>query len=620
MKRVFLFLMISLITTGIYAQRSQSILNDTIGLDEIVVTGSRVASLRENIPIPISVVNNTLIERTDEAAILPILMKQVPGLFVTSKGVMGYGVSTGAAGGISMRGLAGASGRILILIDGHPQYATIYGHPVADSYNTLDAERIEVSHGSASVLYGSNAMGGTINIITKKVTEEGNHIAAKAMAGSYGSMRYTLSDSYKKNNFTAYVGGGYEKTDGHRPNSKYNSTNGFIKLGQQLSKQWKVTADVSATHFYSDNPGDVSSPMLDGWANVLRGMSGLSFENDYGKTKGAANFYYNWGKHKINDGYREGGTPQPYLFNSTDYMGGVNLYQSVDPFKGNTITGGFDVKLYGGNAYRNPETEIYADHIKLNEVAGYISIKQVIQKLTLSTGLRLENHSLYGLEWVPQAGLTYKAFHNTSLRFSFSKGFRTPNMRELYMYAVANEDLLPEESLSYDFSITQKLFKSRMSIDANLYYMTGKNIIEVTVVDGIRQNRNAGEFTNKGVELSVAYQVLDNLRVDANYSYLHMKKTIVGSPRNMASASVNYTPGKFSFYVDMQLVDQLFLSTGDNAVKSDYTIFDARIGYKPVKWLELFVNGDNIFGKSYQTMLGFPMPKATFLGGISVKF
>ena len=246
--------MISLITSGIYAQRSQSILNDTIGLDEIVVTGSRVASLRENIPIPISVVNNTLIERTDEAAVLPILMKQVPGLFVTSKGVMGYGVSTGAAGGISMRGLAGASGRILILIDGHPQYATIYGHPVADSYNTLDAERIEVSHGSASVLYGSNAMGGTINIITKKVTAEGNHIAAKAMAGSYGSMRYTLSDSYKKNNFTAYVGGGYEKTDGHRPNSKYNSTNGFIKIGQQLSKQWKVTADVSATHFYSDNP------------------------------------------------------------------------------------------------------------------------------------------------------------------------------------------------------------------------------------------------------------------------------------------------------------------------------------------------------------------------------
>lgn len=86
----------------------------------------------------------------------------MPGLFTTSRGVMGYGVSNGAAGGISLRGLSGGNARLMVLIDGHPQYAGIFGHPIADAYQTLLADQVEVLHGPASVLYGSNAMGGVL--------------------------------------------------------------------------------------------------------------------------------------------------------------------------------------------------------------------------------------------------------------------------------------------------------------------------------------------------------------------------------------------------------------------------------------------------------------------------
>lgn len=586
-------------------------------IDEVVVTGARVGTLRNQISSPISVVHRSAIEQSGQTAILPLLSQQIPGLFVTERGMSGYGVSGGAAGGISMRGFSGGSGRVLILIDGHPQYAGIYGHPVSDSYIGGDIERVEVSRGATSVLYGSNAMGGAINLITRKAHADGNHLHGRLIGGSYGTQRYLINDSYKHGRLSAFVGANYDRTDGHRPNSAFNSLSGFAKIGYDISAAWRVSANINIDDFTSENPGEENNPMLDGKADVLRGMSALSVENNYENTSGAVNFYYNWGKHDINDGYHAGETPRPYLFKSTDYMSGVNVYQSISAFNGNTITAGFDLKLYGGDAYRNPETEVYADDINLHEVAGYLAVKQDVWRFTINGGLRLENHQLYGNEWVPQAGLSYRVSDATHLKFSASKGFRTPNLRELYMYAPANENLEPETSVSYDFTAIQTLFKRRLNVELNLFYTKGSNIVQVVRVDGRPQNQNVGEFTNKGVELSANYQVLANLRFNANYSYLHMNTEITGAPRHKFYAGANYAPGNFTFSAGVQLIDKLYLSTGDNAKTDSYTLVDMRAGYRPAKWIEIFAKGDNLFAVKYETMLGFPMPKTTVIGGLS---
>lgn len=624
MKRIRNLIICSiLLSTSVQAQNQQ--VTDTAStrkyaLNEVVVTGSRIPVQRDIIPVPVSIVDREIIEQSEETNLLPVLMKYVPSLFVTSRGIAGYGVSTGAAGGISLRGFGGGAGRVLILIDGHPQYATIYGHPVADAYIASDAQRVEVSRGAASILYGSNAMGGAINIITRRATADGNKLSARLTGGSYGTQRYSITDTYRNGRFAGVVSGNYERTDGHRINSGFESFSGFTKLGYELTEEWNVTGNVNIARSKSQNPGTESKPMLDGTADVLRGMSGLSIENNYGKTSGAVNLYYNWGDHEINDGYFAGETPRPYLFNSTDYMGGANIYQSASLFKGNTITGGFDAKIYGGNAYRDPETEVYADHIKLHEVAGYLFAQQEVDIFMLNVGIRLENHKLYGTEWIPQAGFSVKASDYTHLKFSASKGFRTPNLRELYMYASANEDLLPERSWSYDLSITQGLFDNRMSAELTFFYTEGDNIVETVQVDGRPQNRNVGEFTNKGIEFSLNYQLLKNLRLHTNYSYLHMDTPITGAPRHKLYAGMSYNPGKLSFSAGAQLIDKLYLSTGDNAQKSSYTLVDARASYRAMKWLEVFAKGDNLLARKYETMLGFPMPRATFMGGVNFNF
>ena len=141
--------------------QSFSITEDTVRIDEVVVTGTPVKVTRNNVPMAVSVVDRNQIEESNESALLPVLNGRIPGLFVTERGITGFGVAAGSAGQISIRGIGGnPTTGVLMLIDGHPQFMGIMGHPLPDSYVASDVERVEVIRGPASILYGSNAMGG----------------------------------------------------------------------------------------------------------------------------------------------------------------------------------------------------------------------------------------------------------------------------------------------------------------------------------------------------------------------------------------------------------------------------------------------------------------------------
>lgn len=127
-------------------------------LQNVVVTGTRNAVDVRHLPMTVSVIGREQLTERHQTSALPTVMQQVPSLFVTGRSMMGYGVSTGAAGGINMRGISGGAGQLLVLIDGHPQYNGVYGHPISDAYQTMMMDRVEVLRGPASVLYGSNAM------------------------------------------------------------------------------------------------------------------------------------------------------------------------------------------------------------------------------------------------------------------------------------------------------------------------------------------------------------------------------------------------------------------------------------------------------------------------------
>lgn len=605
-----------------YADSSadQIVADTTIHAGQVVVTGSRVQSTTNNLPMSVSVVTEQQLENRMEQSVLPLLVERVPSLMITSRSVMGYGASTGAAGAMTMRGVGGNGSQMLMLIDGHPQFMGLFSHPLADTYQTLMAERVEVVRGPASVLYGSNAMGGVINVLTRQQKEDGVNTRVRAMYGSHNTLSTEAVNTTRFGKFSSVLSFGYNRSDGHRDNMNFEQYSGYGKVGYDFLPNWKSFADFNLSKTYSSNPGAVTAPMFDNDMDILRGIASLSLQNEYERTSGALKLFYNYGDHFINDGYREGGTPRDSRFNSDDWMLGVTAFQNYSFFKGNQTTAGFDFQRYGGHAWNsyvngNPKQDITKEYV--SDLAGYVNFQQLLwDKLTVNAGVRFDHHSVAGNEWIPQFGLSYQAARNTTLKGIVSKGYRNPNIRELYMFGPRNPDLEPESLMSYELAVNQYLFDRSLRLELNFYYIKGKNtIILVPSNNGPGQWMNTGKIENYGLEFSADYRILPNLGVNANYSYLHMKNDVPASPEHKLYAGVDYSFRKWVFSTGLQYVHGLILDDG----KESFSLWNARVSYKATRWLDVFVRGENLLDHKYQMYTGYPMPGATVFGGVLVR-
>lgn len=598
----------------------------TIG--EVVVTGTRNETDVRHLPMTVSVVNREQIEHRNDPSLLPLLTEYIPGLFTTSRGLMGYGVSGGAAGGMSLRGIGGVPQEglpttgMLVLIDGHPQYMGLMGHPISDAYQSLLAERVEVLRGPASVLYGSNAMGGVINIVTRKMQQDGIRTHANVGYGSYNTLQSEVTNRVRKGRFTSIVSGSYNRTDGHRKDMEFEQYGGYAKFGYEISDAWNVWADVNLTHFDASNPGEISNPLLDNDQRITRGMTSFALANHYAKTSGTLSFFYNWGKHWINDGYHLGGTPLDYRFHSRDRMLGVSWYQSVQLFEGNRLTVGFDYFHFGGEAWNKTlagERDTQADKTQ-DDVAGYIDFRQNLGDwLTFDVGLRVDHHSQVGTEWVPQVGLSFHLPENSEVKLMASKGFRYPTIREMYMFRPANPDLKPERLWSYELSFAQRLLDGRLSYGANVFYIDGENLIMRMPIDGRPLNVNTGKIENSGVEAQVAYRIVPAWSVDANYSYLHMDNPVLASPEHKLYAGTAFSKGRWNVSTGLQYVAGLYKEL-DSEETEDFLLWNVRGAFRVLDGFDVWVKGENLLAQRYEINAGFPMPKATVMAGVNIKF
>lgn len=597
--------------------------SDSVNLNEVTVTGTRNATDTRYLPTTISVINRQKLTENYRQSVLPTISEQVPGLFVTSRGVLGYGVSTGSAGSIKVRGI-GSGASLLVLVDGLPQYAGLMGHPIADAYQTMLADKVEVLRGPASLFYGSNAMGGVVNIVTRKPQHDGSRTYVNMQAGSYGTIEGGITTTTRKNKLQSILGFNYGKTDGHRPNSQFQQYSGFAKLGYDISNNWTLSGDLNLTHFESSNPGTVSAPINDNDSRITRGMASAALTNDYGWTSGAVRVFYNWGHHEVNDGYENGEQPLAYLYKHNDLMGGVSIYQSASLFSGNRITVGLDYQHFGGKAWNDSLTNagfsVLGDKT-IDEFAGYADFRQDIASwLTLDAGLRIDHHSTTGTELIPQGGLTFRLSDQSELKAMVSKGFRNPTIRELYMFRPANNELKPERIMNYELGYSQRLLENKLKIAANVFYLKADNLINTVMQDGRRININTGEAENWGIELETAFTIAANLSVNANYSFLHMTNHIEGAPEHKLYIGGNYSISRLSLTTGLQYISGLYTATGANEKKESFVLWNLTASYRMAQGVQLFVRGENLLAQCYEINSGFPMPKATFMGGINWAF
>ena len=617
MKKILSSLLAFTVAMGVHAQK------DSLQLQEIVVTGTRNATDVHHLPMTVTIIDRNQLTERHQASVLPTAMQQVPGLMVTSRSMMGYGVSTGAAGGINLRGITGGSGQLMVLIDGHPQYNGVYGHPIADSYQTLMADRVEVLRGPASVLYGSNAMGGVLNIVTRSMHGDGVRTNASVGAGSYGTVQAEASNQVRSGKFSSTVAAQYGRTDNHRPRMGFEQYGGYLKLGYDFSQHWNAYVDADLTHFNASYPGSVQSPLFEANQWITRGVVSAALENHYGSTSGALSVFSNFGRHKIDDGTADPQKPTQRYFRSRDALTGVSWYQSFQLFQGNRLTAGLDYQhIYGRAFYTSKQTGEVLDtpnkqsgHSHRNEVAGYVDFRQdLLQWLTVDAGVRVDHHSVTGTEWVPQAGIVARPMETGEVKAMASKGFRNPTMREMYLYPPSNEELEPERLWNYELSWRHR--PGALTYGVNLFYIKGDNRIQTVN----RKNVNTGEIENYGVEAEAQYRIGNHWRLSTNHAFLHMENPVVAAPEYKGFLGADFFHQKWTVNAGLQYLSGLYTEVGDNEKKENFCLLNIAATYALNNNLSLWVRGENLLAQKYEINLGYPMPRATCMAGVDIRF
>lgn len=591
-------------------------------IEQVVVTGTRALSDVRLLPFNVSVVDRQTLSLNSSSSVLPSVVEHVPGIFVSSRGSMGYGVSTGAAGGIKIRGIGGnPTTGVLVLIDGQPQYMGLMGHSIADMQQSMTAERVEVVRGAASALYGSNAMGGVVNIITRKSERDTSLNNLKLSYGSFNTLNSEFTNIVRSKAFSSTVAVSYNRTDSHRKDMGFEQYGGYAKFGYSFDEHWSANLSGDVTHFNASNPGTVTAHINDNDSRITRAATILSIDNDYEHTSGALRLYYNYGRHIINDGFADGAMPLPYRYHSTDYMTGATLFQNVSFYKGNRVTFGVDYTHLGGHAWNRYVTNDSIAEISrksVNEVAAYIDFRQQIgRRVNIDATLRADYHSVSGLEWVPQVGISVMVLPKAEFKATAGKGFRNPTLKELYMFRSQNDELRAERLWNYEVSFGQRI--GSVSYDVCLFYINGDNMIETVVTDGRPKNINTGRIENFGTELSVAWHINPHWQVDANYSYLNMRYAVVAAPEHKLNIGGAFNHGRWHASTRLQYINGLYTNVKQNT-RENFVLWNMRLGVDIGRRVELFAEVENILAQRYSIIEGYPMPKATAYGGINLKF
>ena len=593
--------------------------DSTTLLNEVVVTGSNSAVPENLLPYTVSVIDNRQLEATGQTQVLSAISGMVPSLFVSQRSVFGFGVSNGGAGHIKLRGVGGdRASAVLMMVDGQPQFAGIYSHHIADFYDKEYVDRIEVLRGPGSVLYGSNAMAGAINVITKNAKKDGVATTLQSQYGSYNTWLSSITNTVRYGRFSSLVSLSYDRTDGTVDNFGFSQADGYAKVGYDFSDKWKGSLDYTLMNFRGDDPiyptlADPESTDIY-HQNITRGEAGMTISDSYGSTSGAARIYYNYGNHFVDD---------PLHFHSKDDRFGVLLYQNFTPWKNAGATVGFDFDLYsgaipvsGGNSHTEGSLSTISRK-RITEYSPYVTLSQTLAGdiVSLSVGVRMANSDRFDTQWIPQFGFSLNPGREWTVKGNLAMGYRNPSFRELYLYRMANPDLESEKMMNYEISAGKK-FSRYFSLDLTAYYSKGDNMIQTVDM----KNQNTGRFINKGIEVSARSHPVDNLWLTATYSYLHTSlRNLVGAPKNQYFLGVEWNPWKFlNIAADLKGTGGLYVA--DDYKHQEYALLNLKVTYEICRYVSVFLRLENITDARYTINRGYEMPGITALGGFRLRF
>ena len=627
MKNVLIFYLVIIYVT--FASAYPSVFKDTLKVypfDPVVVTGTRVEMSARELPFSISQVSEQLIEEQNHIPLLDLVSENVPGLFVTQRTNIGYGVASGAAGGISIRGVGSSpTTGVLVLIDGRPDIMGIFGHPLSDAYFLHDVKKIEVIRGPASLLYGSNAMGGAINIITNHSHPDGYHAELPIRYGSFNTAQAYLHQSYGSGKWGGSLSAGYRSSDGYREKGRddYTSKSGNLEVNYALTTSARMTVNSYVCDYLIYDPGQITAPVSDYWYDILRYGGDMTFNHSGKWLESDLKFHYNAGDHKIHDSDKISADKANYT--STDYTLGLVLNETWYYAEKSRLTAGLDLRKYGGKA--NNSGTIYENDV--DEFSGLFDVQhQLFKPLFVNGGLRYTTHTTAGDQWIPAAGLSWLLPRDWTFKLQYAEGYRNPTLKDLYLFTPANEDLLPETSQNVEMTI-EKRFYGFLNTSLTVFNTKVENLITSVFVPalGYKQNQNSGSVKINGAEIEGQLLLPPSFVVNWSASYSDYSEITFASPKTKLNLGIRYQPIQpLRLTLQMEYIDGLFSDDNPydysiNPVQlGNYLLLDVRGTYDFSKYLSLYAEVNNLLNKEYETMAGFPMPGINFSIGITAKY
>jgi iron complex outermembrane receptor protein len=552
--------------------------------------------------------SNLDIERIGARTVFDAVERVVPGAFVTRRGVMGYGISTNGTGTVSIRGIGGSPNTgVLIVVDGRPDYQGLMGHPLPDFYSLSDAGVVNVIEGPASVLYGSNAMGGVVEVKNWEPLEK---MTTKLTAGfgSYNTGQYNLTHGARFDKGFYSFNAGVAHTSGDRVSSDFRDQDGTLTAGYDISRNWKASVQGRYGHFHVEDPGPITSPLSNSFANVGRGGFSLNLDNSAGRTWGYARVFSSYGHHYITDGFR-----------SNDRTTGLRVDQSLALLPQLTLEMGTDVVNYGGQAH-NPISHLdYGDH-HISTAAGFARAQwSATSRLRLQSGMRYENNSQFGSVVAPEAGLSYRLADGYSISADVAKGFRNPTIRELYMFPAPNAALEPERLWNYQASFQAHPIRA-LTASVTAYYADLSNLIVTTGRYPNLKLQNSGATLNRGVETMARWRVTQRVSIQAGYAYLRSTNLAAYLPAHKFTYSADIDAGRAFLTFGGTTVGERWGNTAHTQKLDNYTLATAKLTLPVARNWRLFAMVDNLFNQDYQVVTGYPMPGVNASGGFTVNF
>ena len=457
---------------------------------------------------------------------------------------------------------------------------------------------------------------GVINLITRNQKEQGFSLKGRLMYGSFNTQKYSASTGYRTDGFNITGSFNHDQADGHRPNSDFNINNGYVKVNYEINHHFNISANVNHSILEAYDPGSIyyeNTAEYDNrshWVDIKRTNGYFTLSNKFEKMEGGLKAFYTYGNHDLYDGWK-----------SIDENIGLSFYQGLKPFRNNLISFGFEMKKFGGRGNSPALGNLNGSWVSVNEKGIYIIVQQrLIDKLTLNSGIRLENNSMFGNEWVPQFGAAYDATANTTIKASVSKGFRSPTIRELFLFPVANADLKPETMWNYEATLIQHFDQKKGEAELTVFLAEGENLI-TTVPNPTPpppvKNQNSGSFSHKGIEFDISYRLNKNLNISGSYSYLNMDTPKVSAPKHQLFLGASYTVGKFDLSGHLHHIGGLYTSIEPESIQN-YNQLNAKLNFRLNKHISLFLSGENLLDADYQVQYGYPMPGITIFTGANL--